>query len=209
MTLDRNRPLLICDVDEVVVHFIQSLEAHLHENDCWLDTSSFALNGNVRKKVSNEPVETGHLWELLADCFEARTRIMDPIVGASESLSALSAHTEIVMLTNLPERYKEDRVANLLDHGMPYPVVSNSGEKGPAVRALLKGMPHTTFFIDDSPNNIRSVGESCPDVHLVHFIPDARFARHVEPLDGVALRTDTWTDTHSFIHELLRAEGTI
>ena len=203
LRLAQDRPLIICDVDEVVVHFIQSLEAHLEDNGCRLDPASFALNGNVRHKHNDEPVSGTKLGELLFGCFEARTRVMDAIDGAVDALVELGRHSEIVMLTNLPEAYLEDRVENLRGHGLTYPVIANSGHKGPAVKALTDGSDHAAVFIDDSPNNIKSVGEWCPETHLIHFLPDQRFSRHVPPMDGVALRTDNWTETRDFIAALV------
>lgn len=203
LDLKRDKPLIICDVDEVVVHFIKSLEAHLDEHDCWLDTSSFALNGNIRLKKTNEPVPGQTVGDLLFGCFSARTHMMDMIEGAAQALQDLSATTEIVMLTNLPEDYLEQRVENLQGHGIPYPVVANRGSKGPTVATLIDGSPHDTIFIDDSPNNITSVADHCPEAHLIHFLPDPRFGRHVPPLDRVSLRTDNWHETRSFISDLV------
>ncbi len=188
-----------------MVHFIRSLEAHLEENGCWLDAASFALNGNVREIGSNEPISQKRLGELLFGCFDARTRHMEAIEGATAALHDLNSHAEVVMLTNLPDSYLEDRTANLRGHGMPYPVIANNGSKGPAVEALIDGSPHGAVFIDDSPNNIVSVAETCPDVHLIHFIPDTRFARHVEPIDAVALRTGDWAEARPFIRTLIGA----
>lgn len=203
---DGTRPLIICDVDEVVVHFVKSLEDHLDEHDCWLDKSSFALNGNIRLKSTNEAVPTHRVGELLFGCFDAKTHVMDMIDGAADALRRLEDHTEIIMLTNLPERYLDQRVENLRGHGLHYPVVANSGHKGPAVEALINGSDHATFFIDDSPNNITSVQEWCPRAHLVHFIQDQHFARHVTPIEDVALRTDNWTDTHRYIDDLVSGQ---
>lgn len=205
LELRREQPLVICDVDEVVVHFIRSLEAHLEEQGCWLDTSSFALNGNIRLKSTNEPVPTRRVGELLFGCFDAHTHVMEAIEGAADALDDLGTMTEIVMLTNLPENYLEQRRQNLSGHDIHYPVIANSGPKGPAVEALIDGSPHGAFFIDDSPNNILSVGEWCPETHLIHFIQDKRFARHVTSIDQVALRTDNWVETHRFIADTVGA----
>lgn len=207
LELRRDRPLLICDVDEVVVHFVRSLEEHLEENDCWLDTSSFALNGNIRRKSDDKPVPTHHVGELLYGCFDARTHTMEMIEGAAPALLQLGEVAEVVMLTNLPERYLEQRVENLRGHGIPYPVVANSGHKGPAVEALIDGRETEAIFIDDSPNNIQSVAEWCPDTHLIHFIADHRFGQHVTSIEEVALRTDNWSETHRFISDLIGASG--
>ena len=203
LELDRDRPLVICDVDEVVVHFIRSLEAHLDENGYWLDTSSFALNGNIRYKSDDRPVTTTMVGELLYGCFDVWTHRMEMIDGAAESLESLSGSAEIVMLTNLPERYLGPRTENLRGHGIHFPVVANTGHKGPAVRELIADLAHDAFFIDDSPNNIESVSEWMPDTHLIHFIPDQRFARHVSSIAEVALRTDNWPETHTFITETI------
>jgi hypothetical protein len=37
LELDPQRPLLLCDVDEVVVHFLRGLENWLDRNGLWLD----------------------------------------------------------------------------------------------------------------------------------------------------------------------------
>lgn len=107
------------------------------------------------------------------------------------------------MLTNLPHDYLDQRIENLRGHGIPYPVVANDGAKGPAVEALLDGLTHDAIFIDDSATNITSVADWCPETHLIHFIPDHRFARHVPPVDRVALRTDNWPEAKSFIETLV------
>ena len=49
------RPLVICDVDEVIVHFTRDFEDYIGLHGLWLDTSSFALNGNVRYRETNAP----------------------------------------------------------------------------------------------------------------------------------------------------------
>ena len=42
LSLDQSAGLVICDVDEVIVHFTRALEAYLAERRLWLDISSFA-----------------------------------------------------------------------------------------------------------------------------------------------------------------------
>ena len=197
------RPLVICDVDEVVVHFLKGLETFLAERDLWLDPASFALNGNIRRLSDDAPVPTDELGGLLTDFFAVRTRFLEAISGASEALAALAPSADIVMLTNLPDEFRADRIANLAGHGIPYPVVTNSGPKGPAIRTLAAGRQAPVVFIDDNHGYLLSAHEHSPRTHLVHFLQDQRFARHVGHFDCMSLRTDNWTDAGAHLAALI------
>ena len=92
----------------------------------------------------------------------------------------------------------------MADHGLPFPVVTNSGPKGPAISDLLRRAGRKdAVFIDDSPHFISSAYEHAPEVHLVHFLHDDRFARHIEPLDFVSLRTGSWSEAKPHIMGLI------
>ena len=136
------RPLVICDVDEVVVHFTRELEDHLDTHGLYLSPQSFALNGNVRRKFDDEPV----------------------------------AYDELI---------------------------TNSGPKGPAIRRLAGMAGGKVVFIDDSPQFLASAFEYAPDVHLVHFLHDERFARHVPEADYVSLRTGRWDEALPHVQGLI------
>ncbi|MCB1377156.1 MAG: hypothetical protein KDK89_02130 [Alphaproteobacteria bacterium] len=198
-----NRPLVICDVDEVVVHFTSEFEDFLAERGLWLDTSSFALNGNVRHNRGNHPIGNGEVAGLIDRFFVERTLHMKPIEGAIDALMHIGEHADVVLLTNLPHTSGDDRRRNLAGHGLPFPVVTNSGPKGPAVRHLASQVKTSTVFIDDSPSFIASAYEYAPDVHLVHFLHDHRFARHVETFDYLSLRTGSWREAHPHILDVL------
>lgn len=203
LTLDPLRPLLVCDVDEVVLHFLRAFEAYLGDNGLWLDPASFALNGNVKRTDDNQPVATAELGGLITGFFAERARRMEPIEGAHEALSSLSGVADIVFLSNVPEAFVDDRLANLADHGFAFPLVVNQGPKGPAVRAIAAAQRGPVVFIDDVPSYIASVAEHCPATSLIHFLQDRRFGRHVKPLDFVSLRTDNWPEAHRHIAGLL------
>ena len=58
------RPLVICDVDEVVVHFTRDFEDFLARRGLWLDTSIMLFSGNVRdqKTLALRPqMQSGNL----------------------------------------------------------------------------------------------------------------------------------------------------
>ena len=203
LAIKPDRPLVVCDVDEVVVHFLRGFEAFLGDNGLWLDPTSFALNGNVRRCEGDEPVCAAELGELLTRFFAEWARRLDPIEGAHQALSSLARSAQVVLLSNIPAAFRDDRLANLAAHGFDYPLVVNHGPKGPAVRAMIDNHAAAVVFIDDVPGYLTSVAEHCPAARLVHFLQDHRFGRHVGLLDCVCLRTDNWAEAHDHIQGLL------
>lgn len=200
------RPLVICDVDEVVLHFTRDFEAYIAAHDLWLDPASFALSGNVKHRQDHRPAHDDLVIDLVSGFFADRTLHQQPIDGAIDALLHLSAMADVVMLTNLPHSAGEHRRANLAGHGLPFPVVTNSGPKGPAIAELSRRSGQTAVFIDDSPSFIASAYDHAPHVHLVHFLHDKRFARHVEPMDYVSLRTATWDEARPHIEMLITGQ---
>jgi hypothetical protein len=195
LTLAEHRPLVICDVDEVIVHFTRDFETYLHAADLFLDTTDLQmLHAGVRKISDKKRVHQRETMELVQDFFAKRTRNMEAIDGAVEGMLEISRHAEVVMLTNLPHEAGDDRRDNLADLGLNFPVITNSGPKGPAIHHLASRVNAPVVFIDDSPSFISSAYEHAPHVHLVHFLHDPRFLKNVVSLDFVSLRTDRWAD---------------
>lgn len=197
------RPLVICDVDEVIVHFTRDFEDYIGLHGLWLDTSSFSLNGNLRFRESNAPAPEALVAEMIGTFFDTRTRHMQEIDGAVDALLAFGELADVVLLTNLPHTAGDHRRENLKSHGLPYPVVTNSGPKGPAIRNLADRGGKPVVFIDDSPSYIASAHEYAPEVKLIHFLHDDRFARHIEPLGYVSLRTAIWDEARPFVLSLI------
>ena len=197
------RPLVICDVDEVMLHFTRDLEAFLGAREFYLEPASFALTGNVRRIDTSEPLEGRHVAALIDLFFTERTLHMRQIDGAIQALLDIGEQADVVMLTNLPHEAGDDRRSNLAKHGLPYPVITNSGAKGPAIRILASMTGGPAVFIDDSPSFIASAYEHAPSVHLIHFLHDQRFARHAEPMNFVSLRTATWNEAKPHVLKLI------
>jgi hypothetical protein len=204
LRLAKDRPLVICDVDEVVVHFTRAFEGYLAERALYLDTSSFALSGNIRRSEGDVPLLQDEIMQLIDGFFAERTEELDAIDGAVESLTALADTAEIVMLTNLPHHAREKRITNLRKHGLDFPCITNNGPKGPAISHLTAGRNLPVVFIDDSPNFIASSYQHAPHVHLVHFLHDERFSRHHDPFPFVSLTTGTWREALPHIQKLVR-----
>ena len=202
LRLDPARPLLLCDVDEVVVHFLRGLEGWLDRNGLWLDPASFALNGNIRRKSDNEPLPPDEIGPALMSFFADETEHLEAIDGAPQALDNLAEHGDIIMLTNLPVQFREARVENLRRHGIHHPVVTNSGPKGPAIAALAANHEAPVVFIDDNNGYLKSAADYVPRTYLVHFMQDERFGRHVQREDHIHHSTDNWADAGSHIGEV-------
>ena len=200
------RPLIICDVDEVVVQFVAAFERYLADHGLRLDARSFTLFGNVKRSADNAQIEDAEVADHVRTFFAAEASRLDLVPGALEALNALRESAQIVLLTNIPNDYLEARLSNLRGHGLHDPVVTNQGPKGPAVASLAAAAAAPVLFLDDSPNNIRSVAREAPHVHIIHFMADRRYLRLAEPIEGVGLLTSDWAEAKSFVEATIAAE---
>jgi hypothetical protein len=203
LQLRSNRPLVICDVDEVVVHFTRDFEDFLDGLGLWLDTSISLFSSNIRNQKTRILLSPEEIEKTVVQFFAERTLDMQTIEGAVEALHSIGKSADVIMLTNLPHEAGDDRRANLAGHGLNFPVVTNSGPKGPAIRKIASQVLAPVVFIDDSPGFITSAFHHAPNVHLIHFLHDERYARLVAPLDFVSLRTDTWQEMHPHVLKLI------
>ena len=204
LALGDTRPIIICDVDEVIFHFLGGLEQHLAQQQCWLDPASFALTGNIRHSDTNEPASKERVGELLFGFFDECAHSLKPIDGARQGLQTLAETCDIVLLTNLPRIYLEPRKQNLCAEGFDYPLVINSGAKGHAVARINQYGGRPTFFLDDSPANIHSVAEIAPETILIHFMQDERFRKVMPDMPQTALQAENWLQTSTFIENSIR-----
>jgi hypothetical protein len=205
-TLDvhAKRPLIICDVDDVVVHFLRGFDAMLARLDHVLEAKSFALNGNVLHRETRQEMPHEHVAKLVDEFFYEQTEHMEAIDGAVQSLLDLADQATVVMLTNLPHHARDKRIINLKKHGLPFPVITNSGPKGPAIKHLSGRTTGPKVFVDDSPSFVKSSFDFAPEVKIVHFLHDERFSKLQQPLEFVSHTTGEWNDARRHIEELLR-----
>lgn len=203
LTVDAARPLIICDVDDVVVHFLRGFDAMLADLDHVLEANSFALNGNVLHRTTRVEMPQPEVSKLVDDFFDLKTEFMEAIDGAVDSLLELSEQASVVMLTNLPHTAREKRIRNLSMHGLPFPVITNSGPKGPAIRDLADRTSRAVVFVDDSPSFVQSSFEHAPHVKIVHFLHDQRFAKLHKPFEFVSKTTGDWLSARQHISELI------
>ncbi len=198
LTLDATRPLIITDADEVLLKFMQRLETYLESLGLWIDLDSYGLSDNIKSRETNEAVK---IPTLIDDFFATETAHIEATEGAADSLAQLSAQAQIIVLTNLPAAHRDARIDNLKGHGIDYPVVVNSGVKGPAVKWLTEKVDAPVFFLDDIPHNIDSVAEHAPNVTCIHFVADPRLAKLIDKAKGATARIDVWAEAYDFIAE--------
>ena len=203
LTVDPKRPLIICDVDDVVVHFLRGFDAILADMDHVLEATSFALDGNVVHRSTRVGMSPEQVAKLVDDFFHHHTEHLEVIDGAVESLLSLSDRATVVMLTNLPHHARDKRIRNLLKHGLPFPVITNSGPKGPAIKHLSGLTTERSVFVDDSPSFVTSSHEWAPEVKIVHFLHDERFVKLHKPFAFVSHTTGDWPDAKAHIEKLL------
>lgn len=184
LELSGDRPLIVTDADEVLFRFMAGLERFLAREGYEIRLDSFAITGNVRHAQTGEVVPPEAMRALLGGFFEAETHRLDPVDGAADALAELSRHADIVVLSNVPLAQRTARAEALARHGMPYPLVANSGLKGLAMRQLADRAGRPVFFLDDIPHNLASVNEHVNDAVLIHFVADPRL-RALVPAPGV------------------------
>jgi hypothetical protein len=195
------RPLLIVDADEVLFLFVEGLMNFLAERNLILDLSSYRLHGNI-KTQEGTAVSDADVTELLI-AFRQTVDSLTCVEGARESLERLSPRMDIVVLSNVTKAQAPARLRNLERHGFTYPLVTNGGLKGPAVKTLAERGGRPVFFVDDIPQQLASAAEEAPYVFRIHLIGDERLKPLLPPAPQAHLRADSWQQAEAFVREHL------
>jgi FMN phosphatase YigB (HAD superfamily) len=195
LVINHSQPLIICDVDEVIVHFTRDFEDYLAERNMVLENADLRqLQTAIRSTRSGSLIGNLETMDLVDSFFAERTRSMKPIDNAVSGLQTLARHADVVMLTNLPHSAGDHRRENLAALGLPFPVITNSGPKGPAINLMASKVNAPVVFIDDSPSFIASAHEHAPHVQLIHFVQDPKVTRASRSFEFVWLYTHDWDE---------------
>ena len=79
-----------------------------------------------------------------------------------------------MILTNAPAHSRAPRARWLVRHGLDYPMIVNTGLKGPPVAAMTAMTRGKAAFIDDLLPNLDSVTASAPTVATFQLVADER-----------------------------------
>lgn len=193
------RPLIVCDIDEVVLEFVTPFEAFLTHKGHELRATSFRLHGNVFNRTDGSVTPDDDVSQMLEAFFETHDDWQTPVIEAANSLERLSVHADIVFLTAMPPRHRDVRRRLLARHGFDYPMIATESPKGLAVLALHGERPHPVVFIDDIFVNLQSVRKHVPQTLLVNLMANETFrALAPHPGDGVDIATD-WAHAEALI----------
>lgn len=188
------RPLLVLDVDEVVLEFIRPFIGFLGAQGLRFDTLSFRLTGNISEIGGGAPVDADRVAVLLDGFFAAQADWQVAAEDAADTVRALADGAEIVMLTAMPHKHRAVRRALLDALDFPYPLLTTERAKGPALRQLRGEHPRPVAFVDDLPHNLISVRDAVADAHLFHVMAHAEMRKLLPPLPDGILAAQNWRD---------------
>ena len=204
-----NRPLIVTDCDEVLIHMVRHFRDWLgaeHQVELELETHEFAKA--MRRRGAAEPLGEEEMWRLLGLFFDTQMDSQQPIAGAVEAINTLQENADVVVLTNLIDTRNEARVRQLQRLGIEARVFTNQGPKGRALNAIVEEYsPSVAVFIDDIANHHHSAAEHAPQVRRLHFCGEPAIAPHV-PCAHVAgaahARIDSWAEALPWINGQLK-----
>ncbi|HEX6860225.1 MAG TPA: hypothetical protein VF138_08530 [Caulobacteraceae bacterium] len=186
------RPLLIVDVDEVLAMFMAGFDKFCGRHGYEMRIDRFALFQNIYPVGSDQHVDIPAGVELFNSFFAHGADDLEPAEGAADALADLSTRAEVVILTNAPEHGRQARSDWLKRHGFDYPLVINSGLKGPASRELAARTSGASAFIDDLLPNLESVAEDAPAVRRFQMVADERLRPLAPSAPDRHARHDEW-----------------
>ena len=125
-----DRPLLVLDVDDVVLEFIRPFPRFLEERGFSLTFNSFRLTGNIAEHSSGRLIEQPEVTALLDEFFGSQADWQSITDGASEALAMFGDRVEIVLLTAMPHKHRATRRAHLDALGLSYPLLTTEMAKG-------------------------------------------------------------------------------
>jgi hypothetical protein len=201
-TLARSKkPLVICDVDEVVLEFVAPPQAYLASVNYRLHADSFRLQGNIRRIADDLAATKEEIDAFQEAFFSTQDKWQTPAKGARDTLAGLKDDADILFLTAMPPRHQAVRRTLLDLHGFPYPIVATEEAKGPIAARLIGDRDVPTAFIDDIARNLHSVRQHAPSCLLINLMANEAFrALAPDPGEGVQKARD-WAHAG----ELIRA----
>ncbi|MEL6792922.1 MAG: HAD family hydrolase [Pseudomonadota bacterium] len=198
----RGRPLIAVDADEVLVHFAEHFAEFCEKRGFAFALVEYRLD-NALRHADGTPLTRDEITPLIWEFIETQTRWQRPIDGAAAALDRLQASAQIVVLTNAPAKVREDRVANLADLGMPWPVVMNEGGKGRALKWLADRADAPVVFIDDSVAQHGSAAKHAPEVMRFHMVVPDLLKPVIGAAEGADARLHGWDEATAAIAEAL------
>jgi hypothetical protein len=142
--------------------------------------------------------------------FDSEMHRQTAIEGAVAAIAELQREADVVVLTNLGDRYREPRMAQLREHGIAVPVFTNQGPKGPALQRIVeRHAPSRAVFVDDLAHHLASAADLQPQVSRLHLCGESAVAPHIPcafEAGHAHARIDTWAEALPWLLETLHGE---
>lgn len=196
------RPLLICDVDEVVLHLVDPFVEVLEERGFILKSHSFKLTGNVFTPDGRAATQE-EIWDGLSQLFNEQASRQEIVDGAIAGLLELSGDIDILFLTNMPHEFGDIRRSHLASHGLDQPLITNTKSKAPAMELICRHRAGPVGFIDDTPKNLEQALAASIDVELFHFMANDAFRGLAGDVANVHVSTGHWPEAAAAIRNVL------
>ena len=206
-----SRPLVVTDCDEVLLHMVRHFCAWLseaHGIEMVLDGDPFAQA--LIPPGCTEPLLPDDKWRYLDLFFDTEMDRQTAIDGAVPAIVELQRAADVVILTNLADRYNAVRSRQLAAHGISARVFTNQGPKGPALqRIVAEYSTERVVFVDDLLHHHASAAGSIPDIARLHFCGEPAIAPHIPcalEAGHAHARIDTWAEALPWLVETLHGE---
>jgi hypothetical protein len=188
----RDRPLIVCDIDEVVLEFLTPFTRYLQANGHDLLPRSFRLHGNVVSLQNGQAPDDAAVSAFLEDFFLTQDKWQTPAVRVVETLASLADDADIVFLTAMPPRHRPIRRTLLDGFGLHFPMIATEQPKGPVLAALHGDRPQPVVFLDDIARNLLSVGQAVPSCLLINLMANADFRPFLPAPSTGVVAADDW-----------------
>ena len=191
--------LLVLDIDEVVLEFIDPFSRLLERHGARLHPDSFKLTGNVRSLSTGAALSGGELETIMTTLYDDQDTLQPVVAGVGRSLKRLAEGCDIVFLTAMTPHHYPKRRALLDRESLVYPMIATERSKGAVVSELSARWSGPIVFVDDLPPNLASVRKSAPTAHLVHLMANKVFRPHLPTLPTGAHTAADWPDAEAII----------
>ncbi|MDB5525595.1 MAG: hypothetical protein JWM58_3358 [Rhizobium sp.] len=201
------RPLIICDIDEVVMEFLDPFQAYLASIEYRLHPDSFKLTGNIRRIADNVCATKEECAKFQEAFFAVQDQWQKPARNARIVLDGFKDDADIVFLTAMPPRHEIVRRALLDLHEFHFPMIATEDAKGPVAARLIgeRGVP--AVFIDDIHTNLHSVRTHAPGCLLINLMANDVFrALAPDPGERVVKARD-WDHAGALIRAHFKAHA--
>ncbi|WP_430256417.1 hypothetical protein [Neorhizobium sp. DAR64872/K0K18] len=187
-----DRPLVVCDVDDVVLDFAAPFTEFIKAEGLELLPRSFRLTGNIVSVETQVPIEEADVKRLIGAFFDRQEDWQTPSALSIETLKAIGKAADVIFLTAMPPRYQEQR-RRLLDRlDLTFPLVATEEKKGPVMQMIHAARPLPSVFIDDMAHNLHSVRDHVENCLLIHMMPDSPLHQLAPKPDQPIIRATDW-----------------